>query len=490
MLFSTSLVAYVGAGDQPTLTPRKLALASTAEGGGSRVADVPFTTAVLSARLDRSCVVAVLERQAHVLDLRTLAPRPGDALPTPRNPQGLAALSASPRRCLLALPAPPSSSGLSGGGDRANALTGTVRVYDLGASGGAAAPPPPSVLCDVHAHRAPMAALAMSADASLLATASRTGTVVRVHRMPGGGGVGGGGGGASAAALCLRRGTVPAAIHSLAFSWSSSGGGGDGGVGAAEVGNDAEAEAAAPPDVLVVASGRGSIHVFRLDDDDEAAAAERRRQRAEAAAAGGAAGGAASRAAAAAAAASAAAAAAKAGERAARTLAAAAGGAFASAAARWRAARGGGAGGAGGGAPPAAAAAAAPAAAAASCSSSSADARRPALTWKLPPQAAGLPCVVGVRACQPADGDLDLDFLREGAAEAADASERAAGRGGGASSAAAGRPPKRIPRRQQYRVSVASSNGFLYVYRVEGLHDHLLSAAEPRVALVGTYALK
>ncbi len=41
-----------------------------------------------------------------------------------------------------------------------------------------------NVLCEVPAHNTPLEVMAWSHDASLLASASTKGTVIRVHRMP------------------------------------------------------------------------------------------------------------------------------------------------------------------------------------------------------------------------------------------------------------------------------------------------------------------
>lgn len=51
MLFCTSLMAYVGAGEQPTLTPRKLSLINTAM--GNVIQDISLPTSVLAVRLNR-----------------------------------------------------------------------------------------------------------------------------------------------------------------------------------------------------------------------------------------------------------------------------------------------------------------------------------------------------------------------------------------------------------------------------------------------------
>lgn len=56
------------------------------------------------------------------------------------------------------------------------------RVYDLLAPSGDVGGGQGCVLCEIAAHKAPLAALAWSADGRLLASASTQGTVVRVHR--------------------------------------------------------------------------------------------------------------------------------------------------------------------------------------------------------------------------------------------------------------------------------------------------------------------
>ena len=76
--------------------------------------------------------------------------------------QGCCALSTSPDPSLLALPA--------------SQARGTLRVIDASTPGG-------NVLCEVEAHRGPVACMAWNAPATLLASASTKGTVVRVYRM-------------------------------------------------------------------------------------------------------------------------------------------------------------------------------------------------------------------------------------------------------------------------------------------------------------------
>lgn len=77
--------------------------------------------------------------------------------------QGCCALSTCFEPCLLALPSSSSK--------------GTMRVYNAAITGS-------SVECEVTAHNSPVAVMAWNQDASLLASASNKGTVLRVHKMP------------------------------------------------------------------------------------------------------------------------------------------------------------------------------------------------------------------------------------------------------------------------------------------------------------------
>lgn len=98
----------------------------------------------------------MLDGRVHVHALQTLAQL--RILETPPNPKGLAALTPCSEPCLLALPA--------------SSTAGVLRVYDLLVDGG-------HVMCEVQAHKTPLAAMAWSHNGAYLATASTTGTVIR-----------------------------------------------------------------------------------------------------------------------------------------------------------------------------------------------------------------------------------------------------------------------------------------------------------------------
>lgn len=102
---------------------------------------------------------------------------------TVSNPRGVCALSADADSSLLALPSSTSA--------------GTVVVHDCINL---------HVVCEVAAHNSPLAAVSLTPDGALLATASERGTVIRVHCLP-----------QAARVYTFRRGTLSATIRSLAF---------------------------------------------------------------------------------------------------------------------------------------------------------------------------------------------------------------------------------------------------------------------------------
>ncbi|KAL6777077.1 ATG18 [Auxenochlorella protothecoides x Auxenochlorella symbiontica] len=206
MLFCTSLLAYVGAGEQPTLSPRKLTLYNTHS--NAAIQSLSFPSSVLGVHLNRKRLAVVLERRVLLYVLETLELlRTIDTAP---NPEGVAALTTCHEpTCQLAVPA---------GGE-----PGAVRVYDAASGSG-------SVLGELRAHRSPLAVLAWNDTGSLLASASQKGTVVRVHAPA-----------SPDTVHSFRRGSTPARISGLAF-----------------------APSAVQPALLCVASDHGTVHLFRI----------------------------------------------------------------------------------------------------------------------------------------------------------------------------------------------------------------------------------
>ena len=109
-------------------------------------------------------------------------------------------------------------SGSGGGGGHVAPTSGDVLLFHAGRL---------EAVNVVTAHRAPLSAVALNAAGTLLATASDTGTIVRVFGVP-----------RADTLYQFRRGTVPARIQALAFNPAAS--------------------------LLCVASASDTVHVFRL----------------------------------------------------------------------------------------------------------------------------------------------------------------------------------------------------------------------------------
>ena len=211
MLFSSSLVALVSAGERPGDSPRRLRLWNTRS--NTSICDLNFSTAVLAVRMNKARLIAALETKLHFFELSTM--KLLHTLETAPNPRGLVELSAEADSCHCALPA--------------GQPEGQALLFDA------------ANLCalnTVQAHRSKLAAMALSPRGELLATASEKGTVIRVHTFPQGG-----------LAHTFRRGSMPATISSLAFSPG------------VLVGGMREASAV----LLAAASTTGTVHVWRLD---------------------------------------------------------------------------------------------------------------------------------------------------------------------------------------------------------------------------------
>ncbi|CAB4254243.1 similar to Saccharomyces cerevisiae YFR021W ATG18 Phosphoinositide binding protein required for vesicle formation in autophagy and the cytoplasm-to-vacuole targeting (Cvt) pathway [Maudiozyma barnettii] len=70
MLFSTSLVALVGNGDAPHLSPRKLRLVNIKK--HSIICEITFPTSILSVKMNKSRVVVLLSLQIYIYDINNM----------------------------------------------------------------------------------------------------------------------------------------------------------------------------------------------------------------------------------------------------------------------------------------------------------------------------------------------------------------------------------------------------------------------------------
>ncbi|KAK3183529.1 hypothetical protein Dsin_030815 [Dipteronia sinensis] len=203
MLYSSSLLAIVGAGEQPSLSPRRLCLFNTTTGNALR--ELNFLTSILAVRLNKKRLVVVLREKTYIYDANTLAIL--DTIDNVPNLKGLCAFSPRLDACYLALPA--------------STTKGTVLVYNV-----------MELLshCEIDAHRAPLAAIVLSSNGMYIATASEQGTIIRVFLVS-----------EATKSYSFRRGTYPSTIYSLSFGPSTQ-----------------------LQDILVATSSSGSVHVFSL----------------------------------------------------------------------------------------------------------------------------------------------------------------------------------------------------------------------------------
>ncbi|KAK7208530.1 WD40-repeat-containing domain protein [Myxozyma melibiosi] len=241
MLFCTSLVALVGIGDQPTLSPRRLHLTNTKR--QSTICELTFPTSVLAVKLNRRRLIVVLEEQIYVYDISNM--KLLHTIETSPNPNAICALSPSSDNCYIAYPSPTSNNPQvpqpSGSYPPSNQVpsfvqgSGDVLIYD------ALALQPVNV---IEAHKSPLSCIALNQEGTMMATASDKGTIVRVFSVPSG-----------AKLFQFRRGSYPSKIYSITFNITST--------------------------LLCVSSATDTVHIFKIadmeDETDPVSGEERRK---------------------------------------------------------------------------------------------------------------------------------------------------------------------------------------------------------------------
>ncbi|KJZ78877.1 Autophagy-related protein 18 [Hirsutella minnesotensis 3608] len=215
MLFSTSLVALI-------LSPRHLIIQNTKR--ASVICELTFPSAVLAVRLNRKRLAVVLEEEIYLYDISNMSLL--YTIPTSPNPTAICALSPSSENCFIAYPlpkaredsdskrpshAPPQSTYVA-------PTSGEVLVFDTLTL---------KAVNVIEAHRSPLCCMCLNNDGTLLATASETGTIIRVFSVPRG-----------QKLYQFRRGTYPSTIYSMSFNLSST--------------------------LLCVSSASDTVHIFRL----------------------------------------------------------------------------------------------------------------------------------------------------------------------------------------------------------------------------------
>jgi autophagy-related protein 18 len=145
---------------------------------------------------------------------------------TSPNPAAICALSPSSENCYMAYPMPkPREDGpdkrpahAPPGPTYVPPTSGDVLIFDTIAL---------KAVNVVEAHRAPLSCIALNTEGTLLATASETGTIIRIFSVPQG-----------KKLYQFRRGTYPSTIYSMSFNLSST--------------------------LLCVSSTTDTVHIFRL----------------------------------------------------------------------------------------------------------------------------------------------------------------------------------------------------------------------------------
>ncbi|KAG5662254.1 hypothetical protein KAF25_004493 [Fusarium avenaceum] len=215
MLFSTSLVALI-------LSPRHLIIQNTKR--ASVICELTFPSAVLAVRLNRKRLAVVLEEEIYLYDISNMSLL--HTIATSPNPSAICALSPSSENCFIAYPlpkpredpdirrpahAPPQSTFVA-------PTSGEVLVFDTLEL---------KAVNVIEAHRSPLCCICLNNEGTMLATASETGTIIRVFSVPKG-----------QKLYQFRRGTYPSTIYSMSFNLSST--------------------------LLCVSSTSDTIHIFRL----------------------------------------------------------------------------------------------------------------------------------------------------------------------------------------------------------------------------------
>ncbi|KAI8379900.1 WD40-repeat-containing domain protein [Choanephora cucurbitarum] len=217
MLFCTSLVALVGAGEHPAFSPRQLQIINTKR--QTTICELSFPTAILAVKMNRRRLIVVLEELIYLYDISNM--KLLHTIETNPNPQAICALSPSSENCFIAYPARSSSSPFSPNSNNSSYLSGDVELFDaLG----------PQTTNIVQAHKSPISCISMNSEGTLLATASEKGTVIRIFSTSD-----------ATKVYQFRRGSYAAKIYSMSFNLVSS--------------------------LLCVSSDTDTVHIFKLSSN-------------------------------------------------------------------------------------------------------------------------------------------------------------------------------------------------------------------------------
>lgn len=206
MLFCTSLIALVGAGETPAFSPRRLRIWNTKT--KTVICELNFITAVLAVQMNRDRVIVTLERKMYIFDLHTMSTLETlDIAPMSTQSLPLNVLSCD-KKGYLAFPS--------------GSKVGEILLYDTMNL---------NVVNAINAHTSAIKVMAFNQTGTLLATASEAGTLIRVFEIPTG-----------KKKYSFRRGSYGVCIFGLAFNAQST--------------------------LLVASSETDTVHVFALSEKD------------------------------------------------------------------------------------------------------------------------------------------------------------------------------------------------------------------------------
>lgn len=242
MLYRTSLLAIVALGDEPGSLPRKLKIVNTKR--QTTICDLIFPSTILLVKLSKRRMVVLLEEQIYIYDISTM--KLLHTIETSPNANRLCTLSDDVSEesgsSFLAYPSPPktiahdslivsgvyTNGGLNSVQNNIQSVSnapnriGDAIIFDLMTL---------QPLAVIEAHKSALAAMCLSSDGTLLATASDKGTIVRVFNVHSG-----------VKLFQFRRGTYPTKIFSLNFSGDNR--------------------------YVVATSSSETVHVFRLGEEE------------------------------------------------------------------------------------------------------------------------------------------------------------------------------------------------------------------------------
>lgn len=215
MLDRSNIMALIAGGSLPKFPENAVMIYDDSRPEDKLVAEIMCAQPVLAVKLKRDKLVVVLRNQLHVFSF----PNPITKLATIEtrdNPKGICQLSPAPDNQLMVFPA-------------ASKVTGVVQLLDLNSSE-LTQPDQTKAPVTLHACNHDLACLSINQQGTLIATASTTGTLVRLFDTV-----------SRKKVKEFRRGTDRATIYCISFSHDSA--------------------------FMCVASDKGTIHIFSLTDD-------------------------------------------------------------------------------------------------------------------------------------------------------------------------------------------------------------------------------